>query len=244
MSVAKILIFPGVSLLASLLLWLLKLFTGKTIVIIYTMLILLYLLIQLYRYGILLTSPKIHETICPHFTFYYKEYDCEYKEVRPKIYKELNEADGNMLKSQPQVNYVEIYQNHNPALTQGHTLAGFALRSVAEYDIGIAQVMKALNFKKRVFNECPSIVSSLKKVDELSSRIALDKLAGQLWDYAKNIKKTNGVLFKWEEKKTVSCGVWLGAEAKQFNVKGFLEEPNVKSEFLQDDSLTKHKKDI
>ena len=242
MPMVKLFIIPLVAALISTYLWYATYITGKTAFLFGVIVNLIYLLIQLYRYGLLFTSTTISEIDWPSFTYYYKEYECEYKDIRKKAFKELSESDRNMLKSQPMVNYMEIYQDcvaPGKALESGHACGGFALRSGAETDIGISKVLETHGFKRRVFEKCRVALSTMKKVDELSGRIALDKTADQIWTHLKAGRISKGVLFIWEEKKTVSCGAFMGEESRQYIIKGFINEANVKSEMILNEDRIK-----
>ncbi len=235
MSVVKILVIPLVSFLVLLYLWYSRLLNGTKALTFGAISQLVYILVQLYRYGLLFTSAVVAETAWPGFVCYYKEYDCEYAQAREKVQKLMTDADRNMLRSQHQVNYIEIYQEKAAGKKEGHVLAGFALQGDAKNDIGIGKVLETLRFKRREFSSCTAMVGTMKKVDEYSGRIAVLRMAEQACAAATATPgRVAGPVFIWEDKKLVSCGAFVGPESKQYLVKGFSDEDNVKSEIVAD----------
>ena len=238
MSLLKLLAFPIISLALMLYLWMTHRIATKNSLIIAGVLNLIYIAVQAYRYGLLKMTIKLEERLWPEFTCYFKEYNCGYYDARNKTFKELTEADTNMLKSQPQVNYVEVYcdktsKSYNEGA--GHVLVGFALQGDAGIDIGIARVLETLNYKKRTFSSCNATFGALTKVDEFSGRIALSKMSGHIWETVEKQHNGQGVMFTWEDKKFVICGAFVGLESQQFLIKGIPSEPNAQS-FLVNDS--------
>jgi hypothetical protein len=222
MSMAKIIAFPLLSLLALLYLWCANLVTIKNVWIIAAVVNIIYVTMQLYRYGILFMKPSIAEIKCPEFTFYYKEFDGKYCDAREKLVKPFSECDGNMVKSEYQVDYLEIYTDKvdkSKCQSSGHIIAGFALRGAAAIDIGVRKVLECHNFKKTDIKPCEAIVGTIKKIDNYSGGIVVHKLSGHVRNYLESKYKESGMLFMWEQKKTVTCGVFYGQSKKQFEMK-------------------------
>jgi len=217
------------------LLWFLTIIEGKLVFIITGIVIFICAIIQAIVYIIDIGSTKIQETDFPKFTFYYKDFDCEYKEVKSKVDKEFVKADKNMLKSQPVTNYMEIYCDRNFSVkekSKGNTVAGFALRSYAEKDIGISKVLEALKYKKKEFKECKAVIGSMNMTDDVVKRVALNNLMKKTWNYVVDEKKTQGIPFMLEDKKKVICGVFIGEESNQFKVLRLEDASAVESEIL------------
>ncbi len=242
MSVERILAIPLLTLFVLGCLWYIRILSGTSVLFAGVVSSLAYVLLQAYRYGLVFAAATVEEKDWPGFTCYYKEYECEYAKARKKLHKLMTGADLNMLKSQHQVNYIEIYQDRKAAKeTSGHVLAGFALRGEAEIDVGISKVLETLNFRKRKFAPGLAILGEMKRVDEFGGRIAVSKLGSQARTAAEASGKQVGPMFVWEDKRAVSCGVFVGPTSKQYAVKGFVEEPNVKSEVVPDRGTKKTK---
>jgi len=237
MSSLKLLAFPIISSALMLYLWLSnRLGVGKAVMIEVT-LNLVYVFLQVYRYGLLQLTVGFGEEQWPAFTYYFKEYDCKYSDAREKVFKELSEADRNMLKTQPQVNYMEVYLDKSKKSykeSAGRVTVGFALQGDAEKDIGIAKVLECLNYDKRELKPCKAVHGRMKMVDEYSGRLALRMWAGPAWDTVEKHHGGQGTMFIWEGKKSLACGVFVGPESKQFLVKVIPSEPNAQSFLVND----------
>lgn len=241
MGLKKLLAPPAVAAIVFFIIWYTNRITIWNALFVYSMLNLGYFVVKAFKYGLLFHSCKITETQLTAFTFYYKEYNCKYSKAKSMITKDFREEDIKMLKSQPDVQYMEIYlerTRENPYKNFGRILAGYALREDAAFDVGIKNVLQEFNFKKTSFDDCNVIQSSLKKIDELSKGFAFYKLSQPIWDYVASGEKETSHMFLTENKITVSCGVFKGKEP--IKIKEILEDRVNTKELLEE---TKSKKE-
>ena len=192
-------------------LWYFNIMTTKWSMIIGGSIILICITIQAIIYKLAFSTTKIQDIKFSKFTFCFKDYDCNYSEVKSKVFKELVESDLNMLKSQPITNYMEIYTDRTISKNKkaGHVLAGFALRSYAENDFGIGKVLECLNYKRVQFSEFETVVGSMEKAGSVHEIIAMGNLVGNTLQLVMDIKNMEGVHFMWLEKKKLVCGVFI-----------------------------------
>ena len=202
-------------------LWYFNIIPTKWSLIIGGSIILICILTQAIIYKLAFSTMKIQDIKFSKFTFCFKDYDCNYSEVKSKVFKELVESDANMLKSQPITNYMEIYTDRTISKNKkaGHILAGFALRSYAENDFGIGKVLDCLNYKREEFPEFETVVGSMEKAGSVHEIIAMGNLVEKTWQHVKDIKKMEGVPFMWLEKKKLTCGVFVDKGIHDFLAK-------------------------
>eukprot|EP00831_Metopus_contortus_P006761 TRINITY_DN1258_c0_g2_i2.p1 TRINITY_DN1258_c0_g2~~TRINITY_DN1258_c0_g2_i2.p1 ORF type:complete len:301 (+),score=65.19 TRINITY_DN1258_c0_g2_i2:101-1003(+) len=232
MSMIRLIVGPIITGGILLLLWILKYLSGMWSLQIFGVLLAIYIFVQIIRYGIIFPSAILQEVEWPAMTVYYQEYEGEYKAARKNMLKPFKDSDKNMLKSIPSVSYFEFFPeitNKNYKASSGHCAVGFGLLGEAVTDIGIKNVLESLRFKKKQIEPCTAVTMTMRKVDEYSKSIALYKLSDALWSSLENKKENSGVFFVWEEKKTVTCGVFIGERKNQFLVHGIVGIPNTES---------------
>eukprot|EP01022_Parablepharisma_sp_SALTPOND_P028391 TRINITY_DN70894_c4_g1_i1.p1 TRINITY_DN70894_c4_g1~~TRINITY_DN70894_c4_g1_i1.p1 ORF type:complete len:278 (-),score=18.97 TRINITY_DN70894_c4_g1_i1:1303-2136(-) len=178
----------------------------------------LYIFVQCFRYGVFDRTQE-EQLQFPSTKYYYKEYQCEYTDLKKKVMKELTDEDHNMLKSKAKVTYLAIYYDNPKTIIEkkkGRACAGFALQGEAEEDIGINKVLEAAKFKVKRLDECEAIAVKLPKIDHLSNSVAIIKTMSKLWNYATRTEGTTNCLFQWEESKTLRSGVFTGKCRNQY----------------------------
>jgi len=166
-------------------------------------------------------SVKTKNTVFPNFVFFFKEFNCDPRTIKDKIFKELSEETNNKLKERPTVSYLEVYDNYNPFQDKKHsqlTFAGFALTQQAKNDEEIHKILETLEYKKREIKMSEVELKSILTSDGSSKRLALEKMLTEVWEYVEKVKKCVGIAFMWEGKKSVACGAFVGQEVEQFKL--------------------------
>ncbi len=218
MGIIKLAVLPLVCFAILLYPWYMGWITGLTTVLILAAIAVGYSLVQSIRYGLFAGASPYSDSL-PAVKFCYKEYQCDYKEVKEKFMKELKDADHNMLKSKNYVNCMVIYYDNPEDLRnedQGRACAGFALHGEAEEDIGINKVLEAAKFKAVRLEGCDTETMNVPKVDDMSCSVSIMKTMDKAWANAK--EKGCECLFQWEDSKTVRSGFFTGKNSKQYMI--------------------------
>ena len=220
MGIIKFSLIPTAFALFITYLWYTSRLSGYITILIGLVVTFLYTLIQCYRYG-MFDRTSVIQLKFPAFKYYYKEYQCDYGNLRKKAMNELSEEDHNMLKSKAKVNYFAIYYDDPKSIVekkQCRACAGFALRGEAEDDIGINKVLEVVNFIPVQLNQCDAMAVKLPNIDDLSNQVALFKTMNKMWEYSRQngTKSDQSLLFQWEENKELSTGVFTGKLQEQY----------------------------
>jgi len=218
MGLIKLTMLPFVCSAILLYLWYSGRITGLITVICIGAFAAAYSFIQSCRYG-LFTGVHLNKFDFPKIKLYYKEYQCNYKDLKERVMKELKDEDHNMLKSKATVNYVAIYYDSPASLSdedRGRACAGFALRGEAEDDIGINKVLEMAKFQIKELDCCEAAAMKVPKIDDLSYSVSIIKTMNKLWECANACHKGAECLFQLEEKKEVSSGVFTGDKRDQY----------------------------
>jgi hypothetical protein len=218
MGLVKILSLPAICGLVLLFLWYKRWMSGLMAGEVLGIVVVVYAIVQTYRYG-LLSGTSLRARTMPAVKLYYKEYQCNYKDVKAKVMQGLKGEDRNMLLTKNAVDYVAIYYDNPHRLHNsdaGRVCAGFALHGESFDDIGINKVLEAANFQAKVLQEGDAETMSLPKVDDLSYSVSLLKTMSKLWELAQTEHKDADCVFQWEEKAIVVSGIFVGKHRDQY----------------------------
>ncbi len=183
-----------------------------------------YWVFQAVRYGLIGPAPQVKEILLPQVTYYFKQYQGNFREARSLFLAEISPSARRILEFDAAI--LSLYFD-SPFILQDMASARFAVGFAlvdGEDDTAALEILEGLGCEKAVLPECRIASISLRVLDSLSYIVAAIRCIRPLWAYVDRYYRQMWLemhevpMVEWIRRGTIRYGALVGDSKRAFRL--------------------------